>query len=97
MEIKNQWCPFIPANCEKAGLKLNGWISGLAPASVKGEPMQELKDLDQSIKQFADSYQIFLKGFKFQIERIDEMERMLENFRRERGLETKAFLYFSYT
>ena len=46
--------------------------------------MQELTDLDQSIKLLSDSYQIFLDAFKTKIERIDAMEQMLENFRRER-------------
>jgi len=49
--------------------------------------MQELKDLDQSMKKLSDSYQIFLDAFKIQIERMDAMEQMLANFRRERGLE----------
>lgn len=26
MEIKNRCSPFIPVNCEEAGLKLNSWI-----------------------------------------------------------------------
>jgi len=30
---------------------------------------------------------IFLDAFKFQLERMDEMERMLENLRREHGIE----------
>ena len=47
----------------------------------------ELTDLDQSIKQLSDSYQVFLEAFKIHLTRIDETERMLENFRRERGLE----------
>ena len=49
--------------------------------------MQELVDLDQSIKHLSGSYQIFLDAFKIQLERIDEMERMLENLRREHGIE----------
>ena len=44
-------------------------------------------NLEQSIKQLAYSYQVFLNAFKIQIERIDEMERMLENIRREHGLD----------
>ena len=63
------------------------WQALFPPACTKGEPMQELTDLDQSIKQLSDSYQVFLDAYKSQIERIDEMERMLENFRRECGLE----------
>ena len=55
--------------------------------------MQELTDLDQSIKQLSDSYQAFLHAFKIQIERIDEMERMLENLRRERGFENGINLF----
>lgn len=43
--------------------------------------MQEHTDLDHSIKHLSDSYQVFLGAVKNQVERIDEMELMLENFR----------------
>ena len=54
---------------------------------MKGESMQELTDLDQSMKQLSDSYEVFIDAYKNQLTRIDELERMLKNLHQKRGLE----------